>query len=140
MQNVQYGLAKIHFLICNLLTTYSKLVKRLVHLLLTFFPWPVIDKIVILFWCLTLFCLHGMYILNINSLYVIYMCLYYLVVDFLFIGSSLLAHLSWKRKYIDEIRKSSPEPLSQFQPNLAQSILRWRGFKFLQMKNQSILI
>ena len=25
---------------------------------------------------------------------------------------------------------SSPEPLGQFQPNLAQSILGWRGFKF----------
>ena len=31
---------------------------------------------------------------------------------------------------------SSPESLGQFQPNLAQSILGWRGFKFLQMKNQ----
>ena len=29
---------------------------------------------------------------------------------------------------------SSPEPLGQFQPNLAQSILRWRGFKFVHMK------
>ena len=39
-------------------------------------------------------------------------------------------------KYIDEILKSSyPEPLGQFQPNLAQSILGWRGFKFVQMKN-----
>ena len=30
---------------------------------------------------------------------------------------------------------SSPEPLGQFQPNLAQSILRWNGFKFVQMKD-----
>ena len=29
---------------------------------------------------------------------------------------------------------SSPEPLDQFQSNLAQSILGWRGFKFVQMK------
>ena len=29
---------------------------------------------------------------------------------------------------------SSPEPLGQFQPNLAQSILGWRGIKFVQMK------
>ena len=29
---------------------------------------------------------------------------------------------------------SSPEPLSQFQPNLAQSIFGWRRFKFVQMK------
>ena len=29
---------------------------------------------------------------------------------------------------------SSPEPLGQFQPNLAQSILVWRGFKFVQTK------
>ena len=29
---------------------------------------------------------------------------------------------------------SSPEPLGQFQPNLAQSILGWRRFKFVQMK------
>ena len=33
---------------------------------------------------------------------------------------------------------SSPEPLGQFQPNLAQSILGWRGFKFVQMKGPTI--
>ena len=32
-------------------------------------------------------------------------------------------------KYIDEIFKYFPEPLGQFQPNLAQSILEWSGFK-----------
>ena len=38
-------------------------------------------------------------------------------------------------KYIDEILKSSsPEPLGQFQLNLAQSILWWSRFKFVQMK------
>ena len=35
---------------------------------------------------------------------------------------------------------SSLEPLSQFQQNLRQSIFGWRGFKFVQMKNYSILI
>ena len=36
-----------------------------------------------------------------------------------------------KRKYMNKILKSSsPEPLSKFQPNLAQSILVWRGFKY----------
>ena len=40
-----------------------------------------------------------------------------------------------KRKYIVKIKKSfSPEPLGQFQPNLAQSILELRQFKFVQMK------
>ena len=29
---------------------------------------------------------------------------------------------------------SSPEPLDQFQPNLAQSIFGWSGFKFFQKK------
>ena len=33
---------------------------------------------------------------------------------------------------------SSPEPLGQFQPNLAQSILGWRGFKFVQMKGRAL--
>ena len=33
---------------------------------------------------------------------------------------------------------SSPEPLGQFQPNLAQSILGWRGFKFVQMKDLAL--
>ena len=33
---------------------------------------------------------------------------------------------------------SSPEPLGQFQPNLAQSILGWRGFKFVQMKGPAL--
>ena len=33
---------------------------------------------------------------------------------------------------------SSQEPLGQFQQNLAQSILGWRGFKFVQMKGHTI--
>ena len=33
---------------------------------------------------------------------------------------------------------SSPEPLGQFQPNLAQSILGWMGFKFVQMKGSAL--
>ena len=33
---------------------------------------------------------------------------------------------------------SSPKPLGQFQPNLAQSILGWRGFKFVQMKGPAL--
>ena len=33
---------------------------------------------------------------------------------------------------------SSPEPLGQFQPNLSQSILGWRVFKFIQMKGQTL--
>ena len=33
---------------------------------------------------------------------------------------------------------SSQEPLGQFQPNLAQSILGWRGFKFVQMKGHAL--
>ena len=33
---------------------------------------------------------------------------------------------------------SSQEPLGQFQPNLAQSILGWRGFKFVQMKGHTL--
>ena len=71
-----------------------------------------------------------------------------------------LAHLSWKLKWaflitfrplsvrplsirlsvrpsvckLFTFSSSSPEPLGQFQPNLAQSILGWRGFKFVQMK------
>ena len=35
---------------------------------------------------------------------------------------------------------SSPypqEPLGQFQPNLAQSIIRWRKFKFVQMEDHT---
>ena len=67
-----------------------------------------------------------------------------------------LAHLSWKLKWafrssvvrrlsvclsvcpsvckLFTFSSSSPEPLGQFQPNLAQSILGWRGFKFVHMK------
>ena len=33
---------------------------------------------------------------------------------------------------------SSPEPLGQFQPNLAQNILGWRGFKFVQTKGPAL--
>ena len=62
-----------------------------------------------------------------------------------------LAHLSWKLKWaflitfvhcpsvckIFTFSSSSQEPLVQFQPNLAQSILGWRGFKFVQMKGRA---
>ena len=40
---------------------------------------------------------------------------------------------------LTKFKKSSPEPLSQFQPNLAQSILGWRGFKFVQIKGPALL-
>ena len=36
-----------------------------------------------------------------------------------------------------KIIKSSPEPLGQFQPILAQSFLGWREFKFVQMKDHA---
>ena len=70
-----------------------------------------------------------------------------------------LAHLSWKLKWaflitccpssvcssvclsvckLFTFSSSSPEPLGQFQPNLAQSILRWGGFKFVQMKGPAL--
>ena len=39
----------------------------------------------------------------------------------------------WKK--IDKFKKSSsPEPLSQFQPNLVQGIFGLRGIKFVQLK------
>ena len=38
-----------------------------------------------------------------------------------------------------QLLKSSPEPLGQYQPNLAQSILGRRGFKFVQMKGHTLL-
>ena len=75
-----------------------------------------------------------------------------------------LAHLSWKLKWaflitcrpssvcpsicpsvclsvckLFTFSSSSPEPLGQFQPNLAQSIPGWRGFKFVQMKGPTLL-
>ena len=74
-----------------------------------------------------------------------------------------LAHLSWKLKWAfliayrpssvflsDRpsvflsvckfflISTSSQKPLSQFQPNLAQSVLGWRGFRFVQIKGPSL--
>ena len=67
----------------------------------------------------------------------------------------LLAHLSWKLKWaflitcrpsvclsvckLFTFSSSSPEPLGQFQPNLAQSIrLGWRRFNFVQMKGPAL--
>ena len=70
-----------------------------------------------------------------------------------------LAHLSWKLKWAFLITcrpssvcssvclficklftfpSSSPEPLGQFQPNLAQTILGWRGFEFVQMEGSAL--
>lgn len=34
---------------------------------------------------------------------------------------------------------TSSERLGQFQPNLAESIIGWRGFKFVQMKDHTLL-
>ena len=43
-----------------------------------------------------------------------------------------------QQKYIDEILKSPlPEPLGQFQPNLAEIILECGELKFVQMKDSS---
>ena len=42
------------------------------------------------------------------------------------------------RRKLFTFSSSSPEPLGQFQPNLAQSILGWRGFKFVQIKGPSL--
>ena len=43
-------------------------------------------------------------------------------------------------KYIENFKKISfPKPPGPFQPNLAQSILGWRGFKFVQMKGYAFL-
>ena len=42
------------------------------------------------------------------------------------------------RRKLFTFSSSSPEPLGQFQPNLAQSILGWRGFKFVQMKGRAL--
>ena len=35
---------------------------------------------------------------------------------------------------LTKFKKSSPEPLGQFKPNLTQSNIGWRGLKFLQVK------
>ena len=43
-----------------------------------------------------------------------------------------------RRRKLFTFSSSSPEPLGQFQPNLAQSILGWRGFKFVQMKGPAL--
>ena len=36
------------------------------------------------------------------------------------------------------LKSSSPEPLGQFLPNLALCVLRWKGFKFVQMKGHTL--
>ena len=45
----------------------------------------------------------------------------------------------WRVGYVSLLTlsfiKISPEPMVQFQPNLAQIILKWREFKFVQMKD-----
>ena len=73
-------------------------------------------------------------------------------------GLQFLAHWSWKLNHLLSViclslclsvhwsvwklftfLTSSLEPLGQFQPNLAQRILGWRGFKFIQMKGHTLL-
>ena len=44
------------------------------------------------------------------------------------------------QNYIENISKSfSPDPLGQFQPNMAQSILGFRGFMFVQMTGHALI-
>ena len=72
---------------------------------------------------------------------------------------AFVAHLSWKLKWaflitcrpssvrlsvclsvrLFTFSSSSPEPLGQFQPNLAQSILGWCEFIFVWMKGPAFL-
>ena len=54
-----------------------------------------------------------------------------------------LTRLSWKLKWAFLVVRftfssSVPEPLSQFQPKLAQNILGCRGIKFVQMKDHTL--
>ena len=66
-------------------------------------------------------------------------------VNFIFSSPELKAIMSFSdnnlyvvhrhcRRKLFTISSSSPEPQSQFQPNLAQSILGQWGFKFVQLK------
>ena len=72
-------------------------------------------------------------------------------IRFLFITFSLIfsspepkAQVSFSDQNLSVVRRClqnhccSPEPLSQFQANLAQSIIGWRGFKFVQMKGPAL--
>ena len=64
--------------------------------------------------------------------------------------TSFLAHLKWalsvipcrcccrRRSKLFTFSSYSPEPLGQFQPNSPQNILRWREFKFVQMKGHTL--
>ena len=47
-----------------------------------------------------------------------------------------LCRCCWHKHFT--FSSSSPESLGQFQPNLAQSNLGWRGFKFVQMKGPTL--
>ena len=48
---------------------------------------------------------------------------------------SVVRRRRWRWRKLFTISYFSPEPLGRFQPNLAQSILGLRGFKFVQMKS-----
>ena len=79
--------------------------------------------------------------------------IYYIVFIFLWLYLFLLfslpepkAQVSFSHQNLYIVRRhccklftfsSSPEPLCQFQPNLAQRILGCRGFKFVQMKGSA---
>ena len=39
---------------------------------------------------------------------------------------------------LTKLKKYYQEPLDQFQPNLTQSILGWKEFKFVQMKGPTV--
>ena len=74
--------------------------------------------------------------------------IYFTIETRFFISSpELKAQVSFSDQNLSVVRRcrrklftfsSSPEPLGQFQPNLAQNILGWRGFKFVQMKGPAL--
>ena len=52
-------------------------------------------------------------------------------------------YIYWQIFYLGTVDSNGfnfrKEPLGQFQSNLAQSILEWRGFKFVQMKKRKYI-
>ena len=96
-------------------------------------------------WCLCLWKIKFERIIDVNTCFCMISNVFYLTI-FIFY---FLAHIGLKAQVnffnclsfispfvckLFTFSSSSPEPLGQFQPNLAQRIFCWRGFKFVQWR------
>ena len=132
---------------CNLLWFFFSMELKKFTFTSKWYFFSVVSYVVVMIWpwLLYVFTLHYRYII----------CFFYFFVFkkrmfLIFSSSERKAQMCFSDQHLSVVRRcqchklftfssSSLEPLDQFQPNLAQSILGWRELKFVQMKSPDLL-